>query len=243
MAGHSKWANIRIRKGKQDALRGNAFTKLSREIIVAAKQGGPDPDGNVRLRAAIAKAKANRMPNDSITRAIDKAKGAGDGAAMEEVTYEGYGPAGVAIIVKCLTDNRNRTVPELRHAFGKEGGNLGENGSVSWQFKQQGEIAIAAAGANEEELTLAALDAGAEDVENEGDVFVVITSVEAFHSVQAALAKAGFSVQEADLAMNPTNKVVIGREEAERLVKLLDRLDELDDVQETYYNADLPEDL
>jgi len=243
MAGHSKWANIRIRKGKQDAVRGNLFTKLSREIIVAAKLGGGDPDGNVRLRAAVAKAKANRMPNDSIKRAIDKGAGGGEGANLEELTYEGRGPGGVAIIVKCLTDNKNRTVPELRHAFGKQGGSLGENGSVSWQFKQQGEIAIPAESVDEDELTLAALDAGAEDVIAEDGMFYVVTPVETFHLVQSSLVEHGFNPQEADLAMNAINKVEIGREDAQKLMRLLDRLEDLDDVQETYINTDLPDDI
>ncbi|MDQ2986930.1 MAG: YebC/PmpR family DNA-binding transcriptional regulator [Armatimonadota bacterium] len=243
MAGHSKWANIRIRKGKQDALRGNVFTKLSREIIVAARQGGGDPEQNVRLRAAVLKAKANRMPNDTIQRAIDKAVGGGEGSMLEELTYEGYGPGGVAVIIKCLTDNKNRTVPELRHAFSKEGGNLAENGSVAWQFKQQGEIFVDSAGVGEDELTLAALDAGAEDVESDGEGYVVVTPVDAFHIVQAAIEKLGATIREADLAMNPTIKVEIGAEDAQRLVRLLDRLDELDDVQTTYFNTDLPDDL
>lgn len=243
MAGHSKWANIRIRKGKQDALRGNLFTKLSREIIVSAKVGGPDPEGNSRLRTAIAKAKANRMPNDTIQRAIEKATGGGEGSNVEELMYEGYGPGGVAIMVKCLTDNKNRTVPELRHAFGKEGGNLAENGSVSWQFKQQGEILIAKNRTSEEDLTLAALDAGAEDVKEEERGFLVVTPVDAFHAVQTSLSGAGFEILEAELAMNPTNMTEISREDAERLVRLLERLDELDDVQETYFNAEIPDDV
>lgn len=241
MAGHSKWANIRIRKGKQDALRGNLFTKLSREIIVAAKLGGPDPEGNSRLRAAIAKAKLNRMPNDTIKKAIEKATGGGEGSNLEEVTYEGYGPGGTAIMVKCLTDNRNRTVPELRHAFSKHGGNLAENGSVSWQFKQQGEILIPTEGVDEESLTLAALDAGAEDVSQDNGYFTVVTAVESFHKVRDALESSGFTIEEADLAMNPTNKVEISQSDSESLIKLLEKLDELDDVQETYFNADLPE--
>jgi YebC/PmpR family DNA-binding regulatory protein len=243
MAGHSKWANIRIRKGKQDAVRGNLFTKLSREIIVAAKLGGPDPDANVRLRAAVEKAKSNRMPNDSIKRAIEKGGGGGSDANLEEVTYEGYGPGGVAVIIKCLTDNKNRTVPELRHAFSKEGGNLAENGSVSWQFKQQGEILIPAEGSDEDTLTMAALEAGADDVIREDGVFIVVTPVEAFHTVQSAISGSGIKIQEADLAMNPTNKVEVSREDAQRVLRLLDRLEDLDDVQETYVNTDLPEDL
>lgn len=243
MSGHSKWANIRIRKGKQDALRGNLFTKLSREIIVAARSGGGDPEGNARLRAAVAKAKANRMPNDSIKRAIDKGAGGGEGSNLEEVTYEGYGPGGAAIIVKCLTDNKNRTVPELRHAFGKEGGSLGENGSVSWQFKQQGEITVSAEGVDEDELTMAALEAGAEDVVSEDGSIYVVTPPDSLHIVQTALVNGGYEVREADLAMNTTNKTEISDDDARRLVRLLDRLEDLDDVQDTYINVDLPEDI
>ena len=183
------------------------------------------------------------MPSDSIKRSIEKGAGGGEGANLEELTYEGYGPGGVAIIVKCLTDNKNRTVPELRHAFGKEGGNLAENGSVSWQFKQQGEIAVPSENVSEDSLTMAALDAGAEDVISEDGMFVVVTPVDTFHSVQNALTKGGFAIQEADLAMNPTNKVKIGDDDARKLLKLLDRLEDLDDVQETYINTDLPEDL
>lgn len=242
MAGHSKWANIRIRKGKQDALRGNLFTKLSREIIVAAKLGGGDPEANNRLRAAIAKAKLSRMPNDTIKKAIEKAIGGGEGTNLEEVTYEGYGPGGAAIIVKCLTDNKNRTVPELRHAFSKEGGNLAENGSVAWQFKQQGQIMIPNEKVDEESLTLAAIDAGADDVELDEDFFIVTTPVDGFHKVRDSLEEAGFTIEEADLAMNPTNKVGVSKEDGERLIRLLGRLEELDDVQSTYFNADLPED-
>jgi YebC/PmpR family DNA-binding regulatory protein len=243
MSGHSKWANIRIRKGKQDALRGNLFTKLSREIIVAARSGGGDPEGNARLRAAVAKAKSNRMPNDSIKRAIDKGAGGGEGSNLEEVTYEGYGPGGSAIIVKCLTDNKNRTVPELRHAFGKEGGSLGENGSVSWQFKQQGEITVSAEGVDEDEFTMAALEAGAEDVVSEDGSIYVVTPPDSLHIVQTALVNGGYEVREADLAMNATNKTEISADDARKLVKLLDRLEDLDDVQDTYINVDLPEDL
>jgi YebC/PmpR family DNA-binding regulatory protein len=243
MSGHSKWANIRIRKGKQDALRGNLFTKLSREIIVAARSGGGDPEGNARLRAAVAKAKSNRMPNDSIKRAIDKGAGGGEGSNLEEVTYEGYGPGGSAIIVKCLTDNKNRTVPELRHAFGKEGGSLGENGSVSWQFKQQGEITVSAEGVDEDEFTMAALEAGAEDVVSEDGSIYVVTPPDLLHIVQTALVNGGYEVREADLAMNATNKTEISADDARKLVKLLDRLEDLDDVQDTYINVDLPEDL
>lgn len=242
MAGHSKWANIKHRKQRQDAAKQSLFTKLSREIIVAAKEGTPDPEFNPRLRAAIQKARSEGMPNANIERALERAAGGGEGAAMEEVVYEGYGPGGVGIIVKCLTDNRNRTVPELRHAFSKEGGNLAENGAVSWQFKKQGEVRVPA-DANEEALTLTALDAGAEDIQKEEDAFVIFTPPDSLHDVSEALEREGFTILSAELSMNPTHMVEISREEAQKLYKLLERLNDLDDVAETYFNTELPDDL
>lgn len=243
MAGHSKWANIRIRKGKQDALRGNLFTKLSRELIVAAKAGGGDPNANARLRAAIAKAKSSGMPNDSIQKAIDKAIGGSDASALEEIVYEGKGPGGVGIMIKVLTDNRNRTVPELRHALSKSGGSLVDSGSISWQFRSQGEVVVSGSAADEEKLTLLSLESGAEDIVYEDGLFTIITPVEAFHKVRDTIEEAGFKVERADLALSPTQKVEIDHNDASALLKLLDRLDELDDVQDTYVNADLPDDL
>lgn len=242
MAGHSKWANIKHRKQRQDAAKQSLFTKLSREIIIAAKEGAPDPEFNPRLRAAIQKARSEGMPNANIERAIERAVGGGEGAAMEEVVYEGYGPGGVGIIVKCLTDNRNRTVPELRHAFSKEGGNLAENGAVSWQFKKQGEVRVSRE-ADEEALTLAALDCGAEDVQAADDAFVVFTAPDSLHDVSTALEKQGFAILSAELSMNPTHMVEITKAEAEKLYKLLERLNDLDDVAETYFNTELPDDL
>lgn len=243
MAGHSKWANIRIRKGKQDAQRSNLFTKLSRELIVASKLGGPDPEANARLRAAIANARANRMPKDSIERAIERGSGGGEGTNLEEAIYEGKGPGGVAILMKVLTDNKNRTVPELRHTLSKSGGALVENGAVSWQFKQQGEILIPSDGVNEENLFMLALDAGAEDVILDNGYYTVSTPVDSFHKVRDALEKENYEIESAELVMNPINKVEISREDAEKVYKLLERLDELDDVQDTYINADLPDDI
>jgi YebC/PmpR family DNA-binding regulatory protein len=243
MAGHSKWKNIRIRKGRQDQIKSNLFTKLAREITVAAKLGGPDPEANPRLRLAIQKARSHSMPSESIQRAIDKAVGATAGANLEEVVYEGYGPGGVALMVKCLTDNRNRTVAELRHAFAKGGGNLAESGSVSWQFRQRGEISIPEENVEEEALALSALEAGAEDVIRENGQFTVITPVEKLREVQEYLTQKGFPVQEAEIALSPINKVQVSREDARQLLKLLERLDDLDDAQEIYYNTDLPEDL
>ncbi|HWP32014.1 MAG TPA: YebC/PmpR family DNA-binding transcriptional regulator [Fimbriimonadales bacterium] len=243
MAGHSKWANIRIRKSKQDALRGILFTKLAREITVAAKLGGPDPEANPRLRVAIAKARQNRMPKESIERAIEKATKGGEGANLEEAWYEGKGPGGVAILVKVLTDNKNRTLPELRHAFTKGGGSLVPNGSVSWQFKQQGEIMVPVQSADEEALTLAALEAGAEDVIKDNGYYTIITPVEAFHKVRDALEKQNYEIESADLAMNPIQKVELSREDAQKVLRLLESLEELEDVQDTYTNAELPDDL
>lgn len=243
MAGHSKWKNIRIRKGKQDAIRGNLFTKLSREIIVAAKLGGGDPAMNPRLRIAVAKARENSMPIENIKRSIQRGTGEIEGANYEEVTYEGYGPGGAAIIVECYTENRNRTVPEVRHAFSKHGGNMAENGSVSWQFKHCGQIVIPAEGKDEDELTLAALDAGADDVVKEDDNFIVYTSVENLHSTNAALEKAGYAASDVGLTYVATNKVELKKEDVPKLMRLLDALDDLDDVQNTYVNVDIEDDM
>jgi len=243
MAGHSKWANIRIRKSKQDALRGTLFTKLSRELTVAAKLGGADPEANPRLRVAIAKARQNRMPKESIERAIEKAAKGGEGANLEEIWYEGKGPGGVGILIKVLTDNKNRTLPELRHVLTKWGGSIVPNGSVSWQFKQQGEIMVPIQSADEETLTLSALEAGAEDVITENGYYTIITPVEMFHKVRDSLEKEKYEIESADLAMNPTQKVELSREDAQKVLRLLENLEELEDVQDTYTNAELPDDL
>src|SRR5215469_17014740 len=191
MAGHSKWKNIRIRKGKQDAIRGKIFTKLSREIIVAARAGGGDVSMNPRLRVAVEKARENSMPVDNIKRAIDRGTGAIEGAAYEEVTYEGYGPGGSALILECYTENRNRTVSEVRHAFSKNGGNMADNGSVAWQFEHVGQILVERESVDEDEFTLLALDAGAEDVLAEEDGFTVYTAIGDLHRVNGELEKSG----------------------------------------------------
>lgn len=243
MAGHSKWKNIRIRKGKQDAIRGNLFTKISREIIIAARMGGGDPSMNPRLRIAVAKARENSMPVDNIKRSIQRGTGEIEGANYEEVTYEGYGPAGSAIIVECYTENRMRTVPEIRHAFSKHGGNLAENGSVSWQFKYVGQIVISGEGKDEDELTLLALDAGAEDVVKDEENFTIYTTVENLHTTNAALEKAGLEAVEIGLTYVATNKVEVKKEDVPKLLKLLDALDDLDDVQNTYVNVDIDDDM
>lgn len=244
MAGHSKWKNIRLRKGKQDAIRGKIFTKLSREIIVAAKMGGGDPDMNPRLRVAISKARENSVPADNIKRSIQRGTGEIEGMAYDEVTYEGYGPGGAAVMLECYTENRNRTVAEVRHAFSKCGGNLAENGSVSWQFKHVGEIVVPLNGKDEDEITLHAIDAGADDVtkDDEGNL-VIHTSIENLHQTNDALEKAGVKTSEVSLTYVPTNKAQPGQDDVPKLMRLLDMLDELDDVQETYVNVDITEDM
>lgn len=242
MAGHSKWKNIRIRKGKQDAIRGKLFTKISREIIVAAKMGGGDIAMNPRLRVAVEKAREASVPVDNIKRSIARGTGEIEGADYEEIVYEGYGPSGSAIILEVYTENRNRTVAELRHAFSKNGGNLAENGSVAWQFKHVGTIQISA-GVDEDELTLAALDAGAEDVQVEEEGFTIITAMEDLHRVNDALTAAGYKTDDPSLTYLPTNKTELSHDDSLKLLKLLDALDDLDDVQETYVNVDISEEV
>jgi YebC/PmpR family DNA-binding regulatory protein len=242
MAGHSKWKNIRIRKGKQDAVRGKLFTKISREIIVAARAGGGDANMNPRLRVAVEKAREASMPVDNIKKAIGRGTGEIEGADYEELTYEGYGPGGSAIILECYSENKNRTVAEVRHAFMKSGGNMAENGSVSWQFKHVGNITVPL-GPDEDELTMAALDAGAEDVQSDEEGFTVVTAMEDLHKVNDALLKAGFKTADAELTYMPTNKTELSADDAAKLMRLLDTLDDLDDVQETYVNVDITEDM
>src|SRR5687767_2236961 len=199
MAGHSKWKNIKIRKGKQDAIRGKMFTKISREIIVAAKLGGGDPAMNPRLRVAVEKARENSMPVDNIKRSIQRGTGEIEGADYEEIVYEGYGPGGAALMLECYTENRNRTVAEVRHAFSKSGGSLAENGSVSWQFKHVGQIIVPRGKLDEEELTLQAIDAGAEDVESDEESYYIYTSVEGLHTTNQVLEAAGIKPSEVEL--------------------------------------------
>lgn len=243
MAGHSKWKNIRIRKGKQDAVRGKLFTKISREIIVAARAGGGDVGMNPRLRVVVDKAREASMPVDNIKKAIGRGTGEIEGADYEELVYEGYGPGGSAIILECYSENKNRTVAEVRHAFSKHGGNLAENGSVSWQFKRVGNIGVAKDGIDEDDLTLAALEAGAEDVEVDDDGFTVITAMEDLHKVNDGLTGAGYKTIDPVLTYMPTNKAEPSADDAAKLMRLLDALDELDDVQETYVNVDITEDM
>jgi YebC/PmpR family DNA-binding regulatory protein len=243
MAGHSKWANIKHRKGAQDAKRGQVFTKLLREISVSAKISA-DPSSNPRLRSAIDKALGANMKRDTIDNAIKKATGALDGVNYEEVRYEGYGPGGTAVIVDCLTDNRNRTVGEVRHAFSKSGGNLGTDGSVAYMFKKLGYLSYES-GVDEDALMEAAMDAGADDIVTNDDGSVdVVTSPESYLTVKEALIAAGFTPANSEVTMEADNQVSISDlEEAQKVMRLIDRLEELDDVQEVYSNADISADI
>ena len=243
MAGHSKWANIKHRKDAQDKKRGKVFTKLIREITSAARAGDPDPAMNPRLRLAIDKAKAASVPKDTIDRAWKRGSGGGDGDDYQEVRYEGYAPGGVAVLVECLTDNRNRTVGEVRHAFSKCGGNLGADGSVSYLFQHCGVISYAA-GTAEEPLMNAALEAGAEDVvTNDDGSFDVLTAPADFQSVHDALTAAGFAPEESEVTMRAATGVEVDGEDADQVLKLLEMLEDLDDVQEVYSNAELSDDV
>ena len=243
MSGHSKWANIKHKKGKADALRGKITTKISREITIAVRMGGADPTGNMKLKLALSKAKANNIPKDNIQRAIQKGAGALEGQSFEEITYEGYGPAGVAMMVSCLTDNRNRTAADVRHVFSKYGGNLGATGCVGYMFQQKGVFAVSKeTGVEEDDLMMIALEAGAEDIKNEEEGFEIVTTPDAFDDVEKALAEAGIEVEMAEITMIPDTMAELSAEDAERVQKMLDVLEDLDDVQDVYHNADLPED-
>lgn len=243
MAGHSKWANIQHRKKAQDAKRGKLFTKLIREITVSARMGGGDPDANPRLRAAIDKALSANMTKDTVERAIKRGSGAADGENYEEVRYEGYGPNGVAIMVDCLTDNRNRTVSEVRHAFTKAGGNLGTDGSVAYLFSKIGTLTFPA-GSDEDKLMEVALEAGAEDVvTNDDQTIDVQTSPEAFLDVKQAMLAVGLEPEMAEVTMSPSTSVDLGLEDAEKVMRLVDTLEDLDDVQNVYTNADFSDEV
>jgi YebC/PmpR family DNA-binding regulatory protein len=243
VSGHSKWASIKHRKGAADAKRGKLFSKLARAIIVAAREGGPDPAGNLALQNAIEKAREASMPKENIERAIARGSGAaGDGAAYEQLTYEGYGPGGVAIFVEALSDNRNRTAAEVRHVFTKHDGTLGESGSVAWLFERKGVVLVDGDGVDEDELTLAAADGGAEDVARDGSSFQVTSAPEELASVRAAVEEAGFSIESAELTMLPKTTIAVEDEaDARKLLRLMDALDENDDVQEAYANFDIAE--
>jgi YebC/PmpR family DNA-binding regulatory protein len=241
MAGHSKWANIKHRKAAQDAKRGKAFTKLIRELVVAAKQGGPEPADNPRLRVAVDKALGANMTRDTVDRAIARGAGTNDADDMEELTYEGYAPGGVAVLVEVMTDNRNRTVAEVRHAFSKRGGNLGTDGSVAYLFARKGQISFAA-GVDEEQLMEQALEAGAEDIElNDDGSMDVITPWEQFGSIKQALEEAGLTAEDGEVTMIASTTVELDASGADSIMGLVDTLEDLDDVQNVYTNADIPE--
>ncbi len=243
MSGHSKWSSIKHKKGAADAKRGQLFSKLSRAIIVAARDGGSDPEGNSALATAIQKARDSSMPKDNIERAIARGSGAGvDGQAYEQVTYEGYGPNGVAVLVEAVTDNRNRTSAEVRHLFAKHDGNLGTSGSVAWLFERRGVILVDADRADEDEVTLAAADGGADDVAREGSSIEIIAAPEALPTIREALETARIPVESADLTMLPKTTVPIDDEaSAKKLLRLMDALEDNDDVQDVYANFDIPE--
>jgi YebC/PmpR family DNA-binding regulatory protein len=245
VSGHSKWSSIKHKKGAADAKRGQLFSKLSRAIIVAAKEGGGDPAGNLALQNAIEKARSYSMPKDNIERAIAKGSGAdAEAASFETVVYEGYGPEGVAVLVEALTDNRNRTASEVRHAFTKFGGNLGTTGAVAWQFERRGVVLVSASGADEEELVTAAAEGGADDVELDGSSFVVTSTPESLSDVRRALQDGGFTVESVELAMVPKTTVAVSDESvARRIVKLVEGLEDTEDVQDVYANFDIPEDV
>ena len=243
MSGHSKWANIKNKKEKTDSQRGKIFTKIGREIAIAVKEGGADPANNSKLRDVIAKAKASNMPNDNIARSIKKASGELGSVNYEEATYEGYGPAGIAVIVDVVTDNKNRTVADVRHIFDKSGGTMGASGCVGWMFNHRGVIVIErTASIDEDELMMTALDAGAEDFEPQEDVFEIYTAVNDFSKVREALEAAGYTFISAELSMIPTNTTDVTDPEAvHKVLRFLERLEDNDDVQEVYHNGILPE--
>ncbi len=245
MSGHSKWSSIKHKKGAADSKRGQLFSKLSRAIIVAAKEGGADPAGNLALQNAVEKARSYSMPKENIERAIAKGSGAeADASSFETVVYEGYGPEGVALLVEAVTDNRNRTASEVRHAFTKHGGNLGTTGAVAWQFERRGVVLVSAGGIDEDALVLTAADAGADDVELDGSTFVVTSAPEALSPVRGALEEAGFTVESVDLAMVPKTTVAVSDEStARRIMNLVEGLEDTEDVQDVYANFDIPEAL
>ncbi len=241
MAGHSKWANIKHKKAKEDAKRGKVFTRLIRELTVAARNGGSDPDMNPRLRLAISKAQAANMPKDTLERAVKRGAGELEGQVLNEIRYEGYGPGGVAVMVDCLSDNKNRTVGEVRHAFTKCGGNLGTAGSVAFQFNEVGVLTYEEG--DEDAIMEAALEAGAEDVVAEDGIIEVITTPKAYTEVYDAMVEAGFEPSESEVTQRAENLAPVSKSEAEQLMRLLDMLEELDDTQTVSTNADFPEDF
>jgi YebC/PmpR family DNA-binding regulatory protein len=243
VSGHSKWSQIKRQKGAADIKRGILFTKITRELMLAAREGGADPDANFRLRLAMDRARSVNMPTSTIQRAIDRATGGGDGAQLESIVYEGYAPGGVSIMIEAATDNRNRTASEIRSAFGRFGGKLGESGSVQWLFEQKGVLEIEPRGRPIEEIALAAIDAGAEDVEPEDGLVTVYTAPAAFEQVRSRLQGAGIVPAAAEISMRPTSTVRLEGEPARRAVRLVEALEELDDVQKVHANFDVPEEI
>jgi YebC/PmpR family DNA-binding regulatory protein len=243
MSGHNKWASIKHKKGANDAKRGKIFTKLIKEITVAARMGGGDPNGNPRLRAAVLAARAENMPKDNIERGIKKGTGELEGVSYEESLYEGYGPGGAAVLVESLSDNKNRSVAEIRHIFSKNGGSLGTNGCVAWMFKKKGYIAIERQAVEEETLMEKALEAGAEDVREDETTFEVITAPEDFEAVKAAIDELKAPYISSEVTMLPQNTTSLAGKEADQMMKLMDMLEDCDDVQKVYTNADIPDEL
>jgi YebC/PmpR family DNA-binding regulatory protein len=243
MSGHSKWHNIRLKKEKVDQVRGKLFSKLAREIAVAAKEGGGDPDGNPRLRTAIDRAREAGMPNDNIQRAIQRGAGGAEGATFETITYEGYAPGGVAVLVEVLTDNRNRAASEVRSLFTRYGGAMSEAGSVSWMFDRQGLITIDRSKAKEDDVLSTALEAGAEDVRTSGDVYEIVTPPDRFFKVKQAVERARLPIVSADIMMVPKTTVRVEGKEAQQVLRLMEALEDHDDVQHAYANFDIPDEI
>ena len=243
MGGHSHWSQVKRQKGAADARRGQVFTKLGREISVAARQGGPDPNANFRLRLALQRAKDNNMPNDTIERAIKRGTSGAEGAELTEGTYEGYGPGGIAILIDVMTDNRNRSVSEIRSTFSRHGGNLGEAGCVAWLFEGKGVVIIDAPQNEREDLALVAIDAGAEDVDIEGERVEIQTAAEELENVRRALEEQNVKVESAELTKVAKSTINLGEKEALQTLKLLDKLEELDDVQRVHSNAEFPDEV
>ncbi len=243
MSGHSKWSTIKHKKGAADVKRGKIFTKLIKEITVAARMGGGDQESNPRLRHALNSAKAQNMPKDTFERAVKKGTGDLEGVNYEEILYEGYGPGGVAVLVECLTDNKNRTIADVRYIFGKAGGNVGTDGCVAWMFDKKGLLSVSKEDASEETLMDVALEAGAEDIRDEGDVFEIITTPEDFDAVRDAIDTAEIKCQMAEITMLPQNMTPVEGKDAEQVIRFMDALDDCDDIQKFYTNADIPDDV
>ena len=244
MSGHSKWANIKRRKGKVDEERGKIFTKLAKEIHVAVRQGGPDPEGNFRLKLCIQNAKSNNMPAENINRAIAKAAGAGSGEDYEEFFYEGYGAAGVAVLCAIMTNNRNRTASEIRYIFSRNNGNMGETGCVSWMFERKGQLAVSLEDKDADDLMMLALEAGAEDFNDQGEEAEIITAAEALQTVREAVVAAGYEVKNGEITMLASNNIAVdSAEQAQKLLRLIEALEDNDDVRAVYANYNIPDEI